>query len=115
MVGVESGQRPAQSIALRRQMARFVRGRRIEIQKIDGAGMALAGPVPAATHDDAVEPGVERDLISQVVPALPRPNRRVMNRVLGLGLVSEQDGGEAIGPLESSLRQALEGSLTLGL
>ena len=84
MVGVQRGQRPAQSIALRGQMARFVRGRRIEIKKVDGIGKAPPGSIPAATHDDTVEPGVERGLISQVVPALPRPNRRVMDRVLGL-------------------------------
>jgi len=61
------------------------------------------------------QPSIERGLIAQVVPALPRPNCRVMDRVLGLRLVAEQDGGEAISSLESSLRQPLEGSLTLGL
>ena len=114
MVGVQGGERPPQSVALPGQVARFVRGRRIDPQQMDGARKAAPGQIPTATHDDAVEPGVERGMIAQIVPTLPRPNGRVMNRVLGLRLVSKQDGSEAIGSLKSSLRQPLEGSLALG-
>ena len=84
MVGAQSGQRPAQSIALPGQMARFVLARGIDVQTIDEVGKPPPSPIPAATHDDAVEPGIEGGLISQVAPALPRPNRRVVDRVLGL-------------------------------
>jgi len=44
MVGVKSGQRPAQSVALPGQIDRFVRCRRVDAQKIDGGRKAPPGP-----------------------------------------------------------------------
>lgn len=99
---------------LQRQAKRMVVGRRrqverrVGVERLFAAGLSAPADVVADVEEDAIDPCPERRIPFERLPAAVRAEKRILDRVLRVGLISQHVERQALHPRPMRGKERLE-------
>ncbi len=87
--------------------------RRVNHEPANGRGPSSPKSVAADVDEDSAEPCAGVLGVPELAPVLPRANQRFLDRVLRLGMVTQDDRGSSVGGRELSCDQVRERGLPI--